>query len=101
VQRQPPPLPKLNLREQILKNKTSKSDTLRELLEIYPKKWKDLILPDIFTPEPNYIASIIHRIKTLELEASMDSMDVNMRKSFAKVFEPISHVDDLPMEPLA
>jgi hypothetical protein len=101
VQRQEPTPPKLKLRKQLLQNKSFKSDTLRELLEVFPIKWKDRVLPNIETPEPKYITSILHRIKTLELEASMDSMDVNMRKSFSRVFEPIPHVDDLPLEPVA
>ena len=101
VHRQDSPAPKLKLREQILRSKKQKSDTLKELLEIYPHRWKDRILPNDTTPEINYISSILHRIKTLEIEASMNSMDTNMRKTFSKVFEPIPHVDDLPLEPVA
>lgn len=83
---------------QLLRNKSLKRNTLRELLETFPKRWKDRINN---TPEPNYIASILHRIKTLEIESSLDSMEVNMRKSFSKFFEPIPHVNELPLEPLA
>ena len=85
----------------MLRYKKQKSDTLKELLEIFPHRWKDRILPNDTTPEINYISSILHRIKTLEIEASMNSMDINMRKTFSKVFEPILHVDDLPLEPVA
>ena len=31
----------------------------------------------------------------------MNNMELNLRKSFSKVFEPIPHVDELPLEPLA
>ena len=85
----------------MLKNKILKKQTLRELLDIFPKKWKDWILPDVVETKPNFIASIIHRIKTLEIEASMNEIELNLWKSFSKVFKPIPHVDDLPMEPLA
>ena len=69
-----PPPPKLKLRDQILKNKSYKRDTLRELLEIFPKKWKARLLPSVSTPPPNFIASILHCIKTLDIEASMANM---------------------------
>ena len=100
VRNEPPP-PKLKLRDQILKNKSHKRDTLSELLEIYPKKWKARLLPSENITPPNFIASILHRIKTLDIEASMANMEANLRKTFSKVFEPIPHVDELPLEPLA
>ena len=31
----------------------------------------------------------------------MNEIELNLWKSFSKVFEPIPHIDDLPMEPLA
>ena len=49
----------------------------------------------------NFILSILHQIKTLEIEASMVNIENNLRKTFAKVFQPIPHVDKLPMAPLA
>ena len=102
VKRTEPSPRKLRLRDQILRNKKFKSDTLRELLEIFPKKWNSRLLPDEYIPEPpNFIASILHRIKTIEFNTSMENMETNLRKSFCKVFEPIPHVDDLPLEPLA
>ena len=100
-QRTEPPPPKLKLREQLLRNKSLKRDTLRELLVTFPKKWKNLLLPNSPSPEPNFISSILHRITTLEMQTSMDNMETNMRKSFSKVFEPIPHVDELPLQPLA
>ena len=102
LERREPPPPKLKLREQILRNKKFKAETLRELLTIYPKKWNARLLPDASLPaKPNFIASILHRIKTLDFMSSMDNMETNMRKTFGKVFEPIPHVDDLPLQPLA
>ena len=98
VQQRDSPAPKLKLREQILRYKKQKSDTLQELLETFPHRWKDRILPNDTTFEINYISK---QIKTLEIEASMNSMDINMRKMFSKVFEPIPHIDDLPLEPVA
>ena len=99
--RQQPPPPKLKLRDQLLLNKSRKMETLRELLVVFPKKWRSRILPDIPENVPNYIASILHRIKTLEIESSMSNMDENLRKSFPRVFTPIPHVDQLPLEPVA
>ena len=101
ILRKEPPPPKLKLRDQILRNKTYKRDTLRELLVIFPKKWKDRLLPSVDVPPPNFISSILHRIKTLDVEASMALMETNLRKSFSKVFQPIPHIDELPLEPLA
>lgn len=74
---------------------------MRELLEIFSKKWEALLLPTLPTYTPNFISSILQRITSLELEASMANMEANLKKTFAKVFEPIPHVDDLPLEPLA
>ena len=91
----------MGLRDQLLRNKSFKKETLRELLETFPKKWKDRFLPDDPAPKPNFIATILHRIKTLDFEVSMAQMDINLRKSFSKVFEPIPHTDDLPLAPLA
>ena len=96
-----PPPPRLKLRDQILRNKTFKRETLLELLDIFPKKWKDRLLPTTPNQKPNFISSILHRIKTLDIEASMAQMETNLRKSFSKVFQPIPHIDELPLEPLA
>ena len=41
------------------------------LLEIFSKRWKDQILPDVPEPKPNFIASILHRILSLEIESAM------------------------------
>ena len=102
LERKEPPPPKLRLRDQILRNKSHKAATLRELLDTYPKKWLNRLAPNDSTPEPpHFIASILHRIKTIEFQSSMDNMDTNLRKSFCKVFEPIPHVDELPLQPLA
>jgi hypothetical protein len=101
LQRKAPLPPKLKLREEINLNKKFKSDILYELLHIFPKKWRNRLLPNIPTTQPNYIASILHRIKSLEVEASMENLETNLRKTFSNVFEPIPHVDHLPMEPLA
>ena len=101
LKRKEPPPPKLKLREQLLRNKSFKSDTLRELLSIYPTKWKNLLLPDVPSPAPNFISAILHRINTMEIESSMSNMENNLRKTFSKVFEPIPHVDELPQQPLA
>jgi RNase H-like domain found in reverse transcriptase/Reverse transcriptase (RNA-dependent DNA polymerase)/Integrase zinc binding domain len=102
IERQEPPPPKLKLRDQILRNKKFKRDTLHELLEVFPKKWNDLFLPNAYIPQtPNFIATILHRIKTLEFLSSMENLETNIRKTFSKVFEPIPHVNDLPMQPLA
>jgi hypothetical protein len=70
-------------------------------LIIFPKKWKEDILPDTPETKPNYIASILHCVKTPEIEESMVNINQNLRKTFSKVFEPIPHVDELPSEPLA
>ena len=102
IQRQDPSPPKLKLRDQILRNKSFKARTLIELLEIFPKKWHDRLLPNAFKPDPpNFISSILHRINSLEFSASMENLETNLRKTFSKVFEPIPHVDDLPLQPLA
>ena len=93
--------PKLRLKDQLLRNKAYKSDTLQELLTIFPMKWKDRLLPNIAEPQINFISLILHWIKTLEIEASMSTMENNLRKTFAKVFQPIPHMDKLPMAPLA
>ena len=64
IERKAPPPPKLRLRDQLLRNKKFKAETLRELLEVYPKKWNARLLPDSFVLQPpNFIASILHRIK--------------------------------------
>ena len=95
IQRQDPSPPKLKLRDQILCNKSFKARTLIELLEIFPKKWHDRLLPNTFKPDPpNFISSILHRINSLEFSASMENLETNLRKTFSKVFEPIPHVDD-------
>ena len=99
-QRQPPLPPKLWLWEQINLNKRYKKETLWELLHIFPSKWKECLLPDIDRPQPNYITLIMHHIKTLKIEASMEKLEMNLQKSFSKVFEPIPHVDELPLQPL-
>ena len=97
-----PPPTKLGLKDQLLRNKKLKAETLLELLKIYPKKWNNILLPDKFTPTPPvFISSILHRINTLEFTSSMENLERNLRKSFSKVFEPIPHVDDLPLQPLA
>ena len=83
--RQQPTPPKLRLRDQLLQNKSHKIATLRELLEIFPKKWKARIIPDVPEIIPNYIASILHHLKNLKIEASMTDIDMNLRKSFPKV----------------
>ena len=88
--RQQPPPPKLKLQDQLLLNKSRKMETLRELLVVFPKRWRSRILPDIPENVPNYIASILHRIKTFEIESSMSNMDENLRKSFPRVFAPIT-----------
>ena len=54
---------------------------------------------DGFVSHCNYITSIMHRIKNLKIEASMENMDTNLRKMFSKVFQPIPYVDKLPSEP--
>jgi hypothetical protein len=101
IKRQDPPPPKLGLRDQLLRNKSFKKETLQELLTTFPIKWKDRFLPEEPTPTPNFIATILHRIKTLDFEVSMTQMDINLRKSFPKVFQPIPHIDELPLTPLA
>ena len=47
--------PKLKLCKQLLVNKAHKKNTLRELLEIFSKKWKNQILEDIPETQPNFI----------------------------------------------
>ena len=92
------PPPKLKLCDQLLQFKAFKKDTLQELLLIFPKKRKDHVLPEIPETQPNYIASILQCIKSLEIEASMTNIEDNM---FTKVFQPIPHIDKLPLEPVA
>ena len=101
ITREKPPAPKLKLRDLLLQNKARKAETLRELLQVFPKKWKARVIGDIPETVPDYIAAILHRVKTLEIEASMADMELNVRKSFPKVFAPIPHVDELPLEPVA
>ena len=79
VKQEPPPQ-KLKLCDQLLQFKAFKKDTLQELLLIFPKKWKDHVLPDIPETQPNYIASILQHIKSLEIEASMTNMEDNLCK---------------------
>ena len=74
---------------------------MQQLLEIFPKKWKDRILPDVPESKLNFIASILHRISTLNIESTMINLENNLRKSFTKVFEQIPHVNELPLQPLA
>ena len=75
---------------------------LLELLRVFPSKWNDILMPDKYSPSPPvFISSILHCINTLEFASSMETLEVNLRKSFSKVFEPIPHIDDLPLQPLA
>ena len=99
--RQEPKLSKLRLCDQLLRNKSLKKEVMHELLANFPKKWKDHLLPNIPKTIPNYITLIMHHIENLEIEASMENMDTNLRKTFSRVFQPIPHVDELPLEPLA
>ena len=59
------------------------------------------MLPDIPEAQQNYIASILQHIESLEIEASMTNMEDNLCKMFTKVFQPIPHIDKLPLEPVA
>ena len=86
VKRQEPQKPKLSLRKQVLQNKVYKKDTLHELMEIFPKKWKHHILGNLHDEQPNYIASILHCVQTLEMENSMANLETNLLKTFKKVF---------------
>ena len=100
VKRQQPPQLKMKLRKQLLLNKSHKKETLQELTKVFPEKWKDRILEDILDAKPNYIASILHCINTLEIEASMTNMERNLLKSFKKVFEPSHTLTTFHYNPL-
>ena len=53
-----------------------KANTLHELLETFPKRWNNRLLPDSFVPQlPNFISSILHHIKTIEFTVSMETYE--------------------------
>lgn len=101
MRRSAPTPPKLRLCDQLLQNKSYKCEMLGELLVVFPKIWKDCILLNVPDFKPNFIASILHCIKGLKVEASMANMETNLKKTFVKVFKPLPHVDELPLQPLA
>ncbi len=50
---------------------------------------------------PDILAAIRDRITTLGLDAELADRETKMKNKFAKVFEPVPHVNELPQEPHA
>jgi hypothetical protein len=50
---------------------------------------------------PDVLGAIRERITTLSLDALLTERETNFRKEFSQVFEPLPHVNELPLEPRA
>ena len=96
IKRQEPMKPKVTLCKQLLQNKTYKKETLCELIDVFQTKWKHQILPELPNEQLNYTTSILHHVKTLEMENSMSNLETNLLKTFTKVFQPSHTLTNYP-----
>ncbi|KAF8868392.1 hypothetical protein CPB84DRAFT_1857860 [Gymnopilus junonius] len=97
----PPPPPRMKSVDQIKSTKSAKKHVLAEIIEVGKKRMEDgkLTFEDI---KPiNAIGAICDAVEKLATIEQLQRHGDKVKKDFREIFEPIPHIDDLPMDYLA
>ena len=97
----PPPPQKLCLKEQLAEKKADKKLVLAELMLVCNDRFKNHKLRPQITEEFNVAGAIRERIEILATQEQLLKREAKLRSEFKQVFEPIPHVNELPLEVFA
>ena len=97
----PPPPPRMQAKEQIKFTKAAKKEVLTELAEVCHKHIAEKKLTFEEVKDVDVITTIRDAIEIIALKKQLEKHGANIKKDFCPIFEPISHVDDLPRDYMA